>query len=304
MSDAQTATATEAAPQTTTETTPQTTNETATTTQVEAAAEKLDAKEVNSKNTIEPKLYKVKIDGEELELTEEELVKHAQLGKAAHKRMQESAALRKDVDALINLLKTNPAAVLSDPSIGVDIKKFAQDIINQEIEDMQKSPEQREKEKLTKELEGLRKAQKESEEKTKQVEFERLQEQAERQIDEEMTSALDGSGLPKKPYVIKKMAEVMMTALKNDVDLTAKDVVPLVRKQIVEDIREMLGASPESVIEELVGKEFLNNYRKKNIQKVKQIAESAKDVKSTGAESQKETVKKKISMKDFLNSKF
>lgn len=257
------------------------------------------------------KKFKLKVDGqeyeEEIDFNDEEgLTKKLQLAKAAQKRMQEHAVLRKDLENLVQMMKTNPAKVLGDPRIGVDLKKFAQDIINQEIEDLQKTPEQREKEKLQKELEELKDQKKKEDEERSAKEFERLKEQTEQQLDNDITSALDTSGLPKTPYTVKKMADLMMVALHNNIDLSAKDLVPILKKNMTSEIREMLSVSPEEVMEELLGKDNISRLRKRNIQKIKQAVESTKDIKNTGADvkSKEPEAPKKIAIKDFLNGKF
>ena len=48
---------------------------------------------------VEEELYTVKVDGEEMQVTSEELVKSYQLERAAQKRMQEAAELRKNSEA-------------------------------------------------------------------------------------------------------------------------------------------------------------------------------------------------------------
>jgi hypothetical protein len=252
----------------------------------------------------EIKKWKLKIDGKEEELDEESLVKHAQMGKAAQKRMQEAAELRKNVEAFLTVLKADPLKVLSDPSLGIDPearKRMAEAIINNEIEEMQKSPEQREKEKLQRELEELKNKHKQDEESRKAREFQRLQDEASKQLDRDMTQALETSGLPKSPYTVKKLAEVMMIALQNNVEISAADAIPLIRKQMQAEIKEMFASTPEDLIEEFIGKDNISRLRKRNLQRMKQSADSPSAVKSTGSEVKKNTeAPKKIAMKDFL----
>ena len=45
----------------------------------------------------------------------------------------------------------------------------------------------------------------------------------------------------------------MMIALENNIDLSPKDLVPTLRKQMTADIKELFGASSDDVLEELVG---------------------------------------------------
>lgn len=262
------------------------------------------------------KSLKIKVDGKEYdealpfeidendEATKEWLTKNLQLSKVSQKRMQEQSQLRKEAEEFINLLKKDPRRVLSDPNIGVDLKKFASDIINEELENAQKSPEQREKEKLQKELEELKASHKREQEEKERLEFERLQAETEQKLDEEITSVLNTGGLPKSPYVVKRMAAMMSLALENGIDLSAKDVFPIVKKEIESEIKEMFGAAPEEVMEQLLGKDNISRLRKRSIAKAKQsqVAETASGIKSTGADVKKKEAEapKKINIKDFL----
>lgn len=254
------------------------------------------------------KRLEIKVDGKtetvELDLdNEEELKKHLQMSRAAQRRMQEARELQKAAEEFVQLLKTNPRKVLNDPNIGVDLKKLAQEIINEEIEESQKTPEQREKEKLQRELEEL-KAKFEREEKERQErEFQRLQAEQEEKIQNDIESALQTGELPKTAYTVRKMAEMMMLALQNDIDLSPKDLVPLLRKQMQADVKDLFGAASDDIIEELVGKERISAIRKKKVaQAQKQVAQTASAVKATGQDVKQAAKKeeKKISIRDFL----
>ncbi len=265
------------------------------------------------KKAIEKQLkkFKLKIDGKdedfEIDLNnEEELKKHLQMSKASAKRMSESAELRKSAEQFIEMLRTNPRKVLADPNIGVDMKKMVQEYLDEEIERSSKSPEQLEKEKLQAELETLREKYKKDEEDRKSNEFKRLQAEQEEKIQTNIEAALNSGNLPKSPYTVKKMAEMMMLALENNIDLEPKDLVPLLKKQMNSDIKDLFSASSDDVLEELVGKDNISRLRKRTIAKVKQsqVAQTASSVKPTGTTSknQEENKSPKISMRDFLRN--
>lgn len=278
----------------------------------EKAVENLSSKEQKqlAKNL---KKYNLKVDGkeseEEVDLNDDEgMTKRLQLAKASQKRMQEATELRKAAEEFIDMLKTNPRKVLTDPNIGIDLKKLAMEIINEEAENAAKSPEQQEKEKLQKELEELKSKYEKDEKDRKDREFSRLQAEHEEKIQSDIESALKTNELPKTPYTVRKMAEMMMLALQNDIDLSPKDLVPLLRKQMSSDFKEFIGASSDDILEEIIGKERISGLRKKNVAKVKnqQVAQTANSVKSTGKAEVKADKKdsKKIEMKDFLRGKF
>lgn len=280
----------------------------------EAAPAEGEAKDVQDMSKKEQKelakqlkKFKLKVDGKEedfeLDLNnEEEVKKHLQMSRASQRRMQEATELRKAAEQFIDMLRTNPRKVLSDPSINVDLKKLAQEYINEEIEQAAKSPEQIEKEKLTKELEELRERYKKDEEDRKSKEMERLQAEQEEKISTGIESALKASELPKTPYTVRKMAEMMMQALEHGIDLSPNDLIPVLRKQMQTDIKELFSASSDDVLEELIGKENITRVRKKTVAKVKQqqVAQTAGSVKATGSEKKVEEAPKKILMRDFL----
>lgn len=254
--------------------------------------------------------FKLKVDGKEFEeevnLDDDEyLTRHFQLAKASQKRMQEYSQLQKDVADFVKELKENPRKVLSDPNIGVDIKEFAAMILEEEIANSQKSPEQLAKEKLEgrlKELEDERKAEKEE---FKRQEFQRLQQQAHDDYDRQISAALETTDLPKSPYIVKKVADYMLLALQNGVDASPADVLPLVRDEMVNDLKEMFGVMPDEVIESIVGKDVITRIRKKSIAKAKAQGTPPAPLKSglkdTGTSTKKEEeVKKKMSFKEFL----
>lgn len=254
--------------------------------------------------------FKLKIDGrdEEMELdlnNHEEVKKHLQMSKAAQRRMQEASELRKSAEQFVDLLKKNPRKVLSDPNIGVDLKKFVQEYLDEEISNSQKTPEQLALEKAQKELEEIKERVKKDEEDRQGKEFKRLQEEQEQKIEQNIESALKEGNLPKSPYTVRKMAELMMLALENKIDLSPKDLVPLLRNQMNQDIKDLFTASNDDVLEELLGKDNITRIRKRQINKVTtpKVAQTANSVKSSGSSKPSEQkTESKQTIRDFLKA--
>lgn len=251
------------------------------------------------------KKLKLKVDGrefeEEIDLNDTDYItKQLQLAKAAQKRMGEYSQLEKEVKTFIEQLRKDPKKVLRDPNIGVDIKNLARQIIEEEIENSKKSPEQLAKEKLEQELKDLKAQQEKEREEFKQKELQRLQEIEYERYDTLMSKALEASELPKTPYVVKKMADYMLTGLQNGVDITPEDVLPLVKEEMQNDLKEMFAIMPEEVIEQFIGKDVFNKVRKKNLAKAKAappvpIKSAIKDVGAkTGPKEEKPVTKKTI----------
>lgn len=252
------------------------------------------------------KKLKLKIDGREVEeevnLDDDEyLTRQIQLAKAAQKRMGEYTDLEKKVRSFIEELKKNPKKVLSDPNIGIDIKKLAASVIEEEIENSKKSPEQLEKEKLQQKLQDLEEERKRERDDFQKREFERLQTQAYERYDMQVSKALEGSDLPKSPYVIKKMADYMLLGLQQGLDVSADDVLPLVRDEMTNDLKEMFAVMPEEVIEKIVGKDVLSRIRKKNVAKAKAAPQTkAPETAAANQTQSKPKTEKKQSFRDFF----
>lgn len=256
------------------------------------------------------KKLKLKVDGKEFEeevnLDDDEyLTKQFQLAKAAQKRMSEKAELEKEIHHFLTELRKNPRKVLSDPNLGVDIKAIAAQIIEEEIANAQKSPEQLEKEKIEAELRALKEEREKEREESRVKELNRLQEQEFQRYDMLVSDALEKSDLPKTPFVVKKMADYMLLGLEKGLSLEPKDVIDLIRDDIQGDIKEMFSVMPLEVVEQIIGKEIIDKLRKKRVAAAKQTPPPPvnKSIVDTGeANKPKEEVKekKKINYKDFF----
>lgn len=274
-----------------------------------ASASKDSKTTKEEKQASNKKKLKLKVDGEEFEEefdfgNEAELIKQLQLAKVSQKRMNEFAQLRKEVEFLMQGLKDDPENVMRQ--LGIDPEEFSVKTLQKKLEDEQKSPEQKEREALQKELEELRAKNKKEEEDRKLSERTRLQQEHAEKIESSMINALEKQGLQQKPLVVKRMAEAMLVALDNGIDLSVDDVAPVVKKELEQDMKDYISVLPDEAIEMLLGKDRLVGMRKKQIAAVKKAADTANSVKVTGnaekakKEAADKKVEKTIPMRDFL----
>jgi hypothetical protein len=232
----------------------------------------------------------------------EYMTKHLQMSKMGSKRASDFSALEKEVVQFVTELQQNPKKALSNPNFGLDLKKLAAEIIEEEITNSQKSPEQLEKEKYLAELEALKEERKKEKEDFEKRELERLQSSEYERYDRMMSQALEKTDLPKSPYVVKKIADYMLMGLQEGYNVEPADVIPLVREEIQREIKEMFGAMPDDVVEGFVGKDKLNSIRKKNLAKAKSAPQPVKSaVKDVGSnKTEKSDDKPKMTYKQFF----
>lgn len=277
--------------------------------------EVIDDEEANEEDVAEAKAelakrISMKINGkdEEFDLSDDDhisrLKEMAQKGEGADQKFQEAAKVRRQMEQFAKLMQDDPIAALQ--RLGHDPDKIAEMHMQKRIEDMQKSPEQKEREQLQKELEAIKKEKERLENDHKEAEYKVAQEKYSRQLDNEITEALQKSEMPKSPYVVKRLAEYMMLGLQKNPKFNVSDAVPLVERQIKQEIQEMFGAMPEDVVEKMLGNDVSNKLRKRRLSKMKKAPQTASQVKSTGKseinKSQSKEEKKPISAKDFFSN--
>lgn len=200
------------------------------------------------------------------------MTKQLQMSKMAQKRAKSYSDLENNVNGFIEELQKNPRKVLSDPRFGIDLKKIAVEMIEEEINNSKKSPEQLKAEQLESELKELKESRDKEKKTSEEREFERLQQQESERYDVSMSRALEKSDLPKSPYVVKKMADYMLLGLQAGKDLSPEDVLPLVREEILEDIKSMFAVMPADVVEGIIGKDTIGKIRKKQVENAKKAA--------------------------------
>ena len=271
------------------------------------AAEKAAAKTEAQKENLRRK-YELKVNGKsrsvDLDLSDDKAVQdYLQKALAADEKFQEAATLRKDVQQLVRTLKENPLAILTHPNVGVDVKKLAEMVINQELEDMQKSPEQKRLEQLEKELAQERSEKQRIEEERRQAEVARRQEEEFRRIDDDISDALANTDLPKTPYVVKRISDAMLSAFDLGYrDVSVKDIMPIVERQLKEELGQWFDSSSEDALEKLMGKN-LDRIRKKRVAAQKALPKSTPNqVKPTGeaAKPKEEAPAKKQRFEDLF----
>ena len=283
--------------------------------QTDSSTESLESQENFEESTPQAKKLKklsLKFNGkeEDIELPFEIEETHAdwmkkqlQMSKLGSTKAQEYNQLEKEVSAFLKELKSNPRKALANPAIGIDIKQLAADILEEEIANSQKSPEQLEKERLEAELKAEREERAKEKQQRQEEEYNRLVEQEYERYDNLISSALEKSDLPKSPYVVNKITDYMIMALQSGRDLPVDSVVELAREEILDDIKQMFGVMPAETIEAILGQENLTKLRKSRVTKAKTapptpVKASIKDVAANISNKKQEESKQ--SFRDFF----
>lgn len=271
----------------------------------EAAAQAAQAQKMLKK-------FKLKSYGQEIEKeidlnNEDEIRQELQLAAAARKSMSEAAEVRKAYAKFIQEAKQNPWQIFEE--LGMNPDELAELRLQQRIEEMKKSPEQLEKERIQKELEEARLVAQKLKEEKEQMEMSKLQEQALGTLKSEISNALSAhKTLPNSPYVEKKVADTMLWAMNNGfTDVSAHDVLPLVEKEIRDEMNKFMDVLPEEFMEGYIGKQNIERLRKRRIGQSKvpslnDVKPTTQAVKAAQADSKSDDKKNPVKSKDFFRT--
>lgn len=210
------------------------------------------------------RMYKVKVDGQEIEVDEAELTRGYTHAKAAEKRMSEAAMSRKEAETVLRLFKESPRQAMQQ--LGLDVRKLAEEVIQDELKEAMLSPQEKELRKYKTELERYQTSEKQA-----RAEYEQRQEEAEMArytevIQNEIEQTLGVAGLPKTEKTVGRIAYYMQAALQAGFsNVTPNDVIEYVKKDYITDIQSLMGGLTEDQIEAFLGADVLRKVAKSTV---------------------------------------
>lgn len=222
---------------------------------------------------------KGKVNGREVEWTEEEAIRRAQLAESADQKFQEAAKTRKQMEEFVRQLKADPLSVLTHPELGIDFKNIAEQYLGRELQRELLTPEQRELEDLrefrrTQEEQAEQQRQQQMTE-TQQREFQVLQQRAAAEYDNKITEVLQQSNLPKTPRTVKRVAEMLYNALEKGYELDVNTAVDMVRGDFTSDLTELVGGLDGEHLIKFLGDDVIKKLRKHDLAQLRKLQESA-----------------------------
>lgn len=248
------------------------------------------------------KKWKLKSQGKEREITNEaELVRLAQMGLGAHEKFEQASKARKQAESIIELLQKDPGKALT--SMGMDVRKLAEDYLVGEAKKLQMTPQQREKHEIELEIQKL-KAEKDSmikEQDEKRIST--LQAKYEVDIQDDIIKAIDQYKLPKNPKTVARIAEYMANALENGYEASALDVATRVRQDLEEEHKSLFNHYNVEDLLKLIGDTKAKEIRQYEVNKVKgkaPISPTRTEAVATPSKTdESDKPKKKLTMDEF-----
>ena len=256
--------------------------------------------------------FQLKVNGKtierEIDLSDEDAVRQElQKSAAFNHTAQEAAKLKKTYENEIARLQSNPWEVLKE--LGLDPEDLNERFIEDRIEEMKKTPDQLEKEKMEIELSQARKRLQEIEKTQQDKEEQEKIAEAGAQLEEEIITELkDNSTLPPTQKTMARIADALLHAMdyaeENGYDasgITVADIIPEVEKEIRAEMRSFLDNAPETMMEEVIGKKNIERLRKSRVDSIKNNPKQT--IKETAKVSKTEdSSKEKLRSSDFFRN--
>ena len=273
----------------------------------------------------EPKLYKIKVKGEEKEISEEELrktfeispetaitddvanalLKSKNLEIAARQAFSEATNARKQAETFVEMLASDPMSILTDPKMPWSFEDLAVDFIAEKIRLEQMSPSERKAMELEKENKRFKEQfEKENQEKSK-VQFEREVEYHQNNDAQDIVKTMESAGLPETQVVFQRFAYHMGRLINQakqegyNYNPTAADVLPIVQAEIDETLAYLGKKADPQKLEKTLGADAMKKLRDHEISKVKKNAAPRREAIPGATPKQSEQANKKMSIQQF-----
>jgi hypothetical protein len=276
----------------------------------DAALEESEEDELEEEEAQPPSKYTIKVNGKEQEVGIDELIKQAQLSAAAHEKFQKAAQIQKDMENVFQALQTNPLETLRKLNInftdglsieqlsamGLDVDSQVESYINKKLEELEKSPEQKQQEQIKRERDEYEQRLKAREEEIAKRDYEIQLNQARQEIESSIIDAMSSAKFVEAtPLAIKRVAMAM------ELGYDAKKAVEIIDAEYRQEWETKIGKMTPEQIEAFLGKEKIDALRKQRLDKRKKPPVPTKTIKDTGSKpANKEKTEKKLSMSDYF----
>lgn len=216
---------------------------------------------------VDPELYDIVIDGKPEKLTLQELKNHASMVKAATKRFEEAAKMRKENEEFDQLSQKDMIAALKR-------KGFSNEQIRDQMESWYKetfidpetlTPEQRKLKEYEAKLKKYEDEEQEKVSKAKQEEEDKLTATQREHLQSQIIDALEKSGLPKTPAIAARMAFYMRENLLRGWDAPVDVIVQQVQKEREEHYKSEVGTLKGEQLVKYLGENVVNEIRKYDV---------------------------------------
>jgi hypothetical protein len=213
--------------------------------------------------------HKLKVDGQEIEVDEEELKRGYGLQKVSTKRMQEATATKKQAEEFISMMKDKGKVFEVLQKLGHDPRKLTEEFLAEKIKYEMMDPKDRDLLEAQRERDALLEEKKSAQAAKDKEATDKLTKHYVEKYNKEIIEALSDTPIPQNKESVSRMAEYISKYAKVKIPITAKEAAILVQQDIeAAQTRIYQGATPEQLLK-LLGEEGVQKLRAYDVSKLK-----------------------------------
>jgi hypothetical protein len=220
-------------------------------------------------------LFDVPVDGKIVKMTRAEMIKEASLAKGAHKRFEDAAKMRREAEGLLSRLRDPKEAIklLNDPKLGLDKKQIQsafeewyQDTV---IKPSEMSPAERRAAEAEARVAEYERKEKEEKERLEAEQNEKLDAQTVQEIQKEVVSLMEQSGLPKTRFTAARLAHWIRINESQGLNAGPDLILRQVKKEMHDVTQSLVSASDGDVLVNLLGEETVKKIRAHDLARIR-----------------------------------
>jgi len=223
--------------------------------------------------------HKTKIDGQELELDYDELVRGYGHSQAANKRMQEAAEIRKQAEARerklhehIRSWKENPKrAFAALQELGIDVKSHAHDLVLEQMKLDMMSPEEKKAYENEQRLSEYEKRDELEAQRRKQAELEAMREQSATELEDQILKVLESNkDYPVDPAFLNRALDYVQASLNVGENLPLEQAFKAAKRDFDKQSQELFDRKFKAMLESgEFPKELVEKVRKRDVESLR-----------------------------------
>ena len=213
--------------------------------------------------------HRLKVDGEEIEVDDEELKRGYGLQKVSTKRMQEGMAAKKQAEEFIKMMKDKGKLFEAIKNLGHDPRTLAEEYLANEIKLEMMDPRDRENMELKRQLQQIKEMDEMQKKAVEEKRVQVLKEKFTKEYEAQFVEALKASSLPPTKETVQEMAKYIARSAKLGYKLSADEAAKLVKEDIEERHRKLYGESDAETLARLLGPDGLQKLREFELKKLK-----------------------------------
>lgn len=216
------------------------------------------------------KKFKVKVDGQEMEVDEQELLRGYSHQKAANKILQEGRQARKQAEEFINMMKDPERFYEVAKQLGHDPRGLAEKYLVSQLEEEMLDPREKEFREMKKKLQAVEDMERKQREAIEQARLNEMKQRYVQDYEKQFTEALSESQLPPTKAMVAEMAKYISRSAKIGFKMTPAEAAQLVKEDVQKAQLSLIGNADGETLLKLLGDDVAKKILTARGSKVKQ----------------------------------